>query len=652
MRPFLDLLSLLSVLPRQTHPPLPPGPPAKMSEASPPEKKNARKRGATESAEELETSSGSKRSGRGAIAAKRTSKNLEVEGEASAPSSPSPKPQDGHKETMEVDNANDTSTTSEPTSKATESSTTQAKLVAASLPRPRSARQILAESLPSPALESPSSSPSKSQPTHYSSQSSSQGLRYPKRDDLRAKLKEANRLVSELTTQNDRLNATISKLRADIKDLRATRPPPTLKESPKTPMKVILEKLRNAENVLSSTRPSADDIMKAEDTMFKWCGERKARELVQEVGQIDGHHPSGKRGVHSRQDWHYIWLIMSRYGLTLVDLAEWCEMEMKEVAKQIQAAQKSWLKWAQKQIKLPTIAEWQRRSPQSLREACEDELYFFVDSTYIPILPPTNGEVQKHAWHPKHKVHALVFTAVVTGDGHIVWISEVDLGNMHDATAWNSSGVVPKLTKAFGEVASAKEKTVTTPQLCICGDKAYDTINIPTGWDCVVTLSGAIEDVEDGYGRQIMQEDDFESTGTDDDSQVRTDSDTVDDDSDDEEEIASITRRSAKKTAPRAKKTTKRTVAASNGTYGARTGEKRGELPRRPTRSDASYAKWRSVIERTFAKIKRWRILHSRVSMSRSTENTGEMVTIFAALANKMIDDKLELDTNEETDEI
>ncbi len=127
------------------------------------------------------------------------------------------------------------------------------------------------------------------------------------------------------------------------------------------------------------------------------------------------------------------------------------------------------------QIQLQSLPLWILHTPEELREQFPNCLFFFVDGTILKMWTPDEAKLRRAAYNNKHGCFSWSFFIVVDAVGHIVYLSNLELGARHDATAWNMSTVVSELENFY----EASEPWV----FCIGGDKAYPNIDLPDNWE-------------------------------------------------------------------------------------------------------------------------------------------------------------------------
>lgn len=95
--------------------------------------------------------------------------------------------------------------------------------------------------------------------------------------------------------------------------------------------------------------------------------------------------------------------------------------------------------WALTQIFLLPASEWMLNNTELLDTLFPGHLFYFVDGTVLQIFEPSDIPKGKSAFNTKHSFCALTFFVVCAPNGRIVYVSCMDWGSTHDATAWNTS---------------------------------------------------------------------------------------------------------------------------------------------------------------------------------------------------------------------
>jgi len=211
--------------------------------------------------------------------------------------------------------------------------------------------------------------------------------------------------------------------------------------------------------------------------------------------------PSSSRGVRpafTLQEWLIIYLIRNRQGLNLYSLCGWTEHSLVIVGENLTRAESYLNLDPNKSASLPLLSGDSRvvqpsRMLTPIRCGSSFTAHTYQSSSQ------RCSEVQKECWNGEHKMHALVFTILVTANDKIVWVSRCDPANKHDTTAWTESGGPELLHEKYGEVVNSGP---IAPKLAICGDEAYCRASIPTGWEVHVTMSGVnANDLEGKAGK-------------------------------------------------------------------------------------------------------------------------------------------------------
>lgn len=107
--------------------------------------------------------------------------------------------------------------------------------------------------------------------------------------------------------------------------------------------------------------------------------------------------------------------------------------------------------WAISEISLPSSSEWYACNTQRLEDIYPGFLFFFVDGTVLPIFAPSDIQRYKKTYNVKHSTCTLSYFIVCAPDGRIVYVSMVDSGSTHDASAWDDALKFPPIDSATGE---------------------------------------------------------------------------------------------------------------------------------------------------------------------------------------------------------
>jgi len=304
---------------------------------------------------------------------------------------------------------------------------------------------------------------------------------------------------------------------------------------------------------------------------FQLLGISKFDELLSKVGAT-----IKVRGWESEELLKY-GLLWARQGLSSIDLGLYLNLDRRSAAVRMEDWVNKLFPWAQTQIKLPSVEAWKRNTPENLAEIFPDHLFLFVDGTVLKVWTPVQPKVRRNMFNSKHGYCAWVFFIVVDPSGHIVYLSDVDIGHTHDATHWNGSDAVKLLTDTYSNVMKKSKKTL----FCMGGDKAYPNMNLPENWHLFVTMTA-------------------EDTPT----------------------TESTTSNKTKKSTNNASTTTSsnKSMLIGNSTNRHRSPE---------------IARWRCVVERSIGAIKKWKILENIPYLSHvETSQLQKLLTVICALVN------------------
>jgi hypothetical protein len=105
--------------------------------------------------------------------------------------------------------------------------------------------------------------------------------------------------------------------------------------------------------------------------------------------------------------------------------------------------------WAKEQIQFLDFPEWLLHHPEELRNQFPNHLFLFVDGTILEIFTPGDAKCRRKHYNSKNGTWAWIFFIVVDPSGHIVYLSQIDLGNKHDSTHWNESDIVNNLNDFY-----------------------------------------------------------------------------------------------------------------------------------------------------------------------------------------------------------
>lgn len=270
-----------------------------------------------------------------------------------------------------------------------------------------------------------------------------------------------------------------------------------------------------------------------------------------------------------------IFLFWLRRGFPYDVIAALCCCSDSAISKWLDGILEDLLPWANQQISLPDVPEWlESLSPEFVTDY-PNVLMLFTDGTPIEIFSPSNVGLKQNMWNPKHGMPAFCFSAMCDLKGFVRWFSDITPGKTNDATAWNESLVAEKLHAKYSHLF----RVYPHLKFAICGDKAYPCIELPDGMTIYVTKSA-------------------EETIT------------------IEEGAAPISRQSSS-TTPKVSKHPQ----VNRSTYANRV-------------LCSKVAQYRSIIERTFKRIKCWQLLKSRHQMSGDPIRLQKLIKCIVGLEN------------------
>ena len=157
-------------------------------------------------------------------------------------------------------------------------------------------------------------------------------------------------------------------------------------------------------------------------------------------------------------------------------------------------------KWVPQQIRFPTIEEWIDETPETVRghPSFQNTLLFFVDGTIFPSHEPSDLTSARLSWNTKHHVNGYSFTILVLPTGRIVYTSNLHWGSTHDKTVWREEDLTSTLQSVYSHPATHTSDDVTNSYtLGIGGDKGYRRLRVPEGWHLFVTQSGEVTGIDD-----------------------------------------------------------------------------------------------------------------------------------------------------------
>lgn len=220
----------------------------------------------------------------------------------------------------------------------------------------------------------------------------------------------------------------------------------------------------------------------------RWCGMRDFGSLLQAVSSFS---TGPKRSDSIPLDKLLaLFLVWARMGFSFPNLAAGQGISPFGLSKAIRSLCKNELyRFALSQVNMPDIDELVEEHPDDLLDEYGNRLFFFVDGTIIPVHSSRFVLKRKMSFNSKHQTYSTSFWILVSPLGRIHYLSKVDFGNVHDATAWNESNICEVLRENY----PAEMRGDYT--LAIGGDKAYPNIDVPPGFELYITKSG-----EDAHG--------------------------------------------------------------------------------------------------------------------------------------------------------
>lgn len=335
---------------------------------------------------------------------------------------------------------------------------------------------------------------------------------------------------------------------------------------------------------------------------------------------------------YTREEWILIYMMHLRLGLSTYNLhleAEVCETQ---VQRWLRESEETLFAWAQDQVSLPSVAEWDSMTSEAFKEIYPNSYWFFIDGTYIPIDRPSNGEVQKECWQAKHQTHALVFNILVATNGQIVFVSRLDLGNLHAANAWTACGGPEKLHEQYD---SELRTLGDAYEFAICGDLAYRRASIPPSWKVRVAMSAA---EHPGEPEEPLEEEPIDEEPDEPNETFLATSEILETMQDEPKDTRKKTRagKPAKGDTKEPKKTTKpqsKVVAYQEQIEDYATRSVHKALDDEVI-LDPRCAQFRSVAERTLARVKNFSCLNNRDITSRTISEVQEMVHTICGIVN------------------
>jgi len=148
-------------------------------------------------------------------------------------------------------------------------------------------------------------------------------------------------------------------------------------------------------------------------------------------------------------------------------------------------------KFADLMVSFPTVFQWDMmRGNLDLPD--RTNLRFNIDGTPIETWASSDPIVATENFNHKHQMPSLSFWVLVGMNGRILYTSEINMGNKHDATAWNESGIIQLLERTYPPpltLAPPLHSPEYEPGLN--ADKAYPKIDLPNGFHLYVTKTAA-----------------------------------------------------------------------------------------------------------------------------------------------------------------
>jgi hypothetical protein len=200
--------------------------------------------------------------------------------------------------------------------------------------------------------------------------------------------------------------------------------------------------------------------------------------------------PMGPVATFTHREKLLIFLITLRQGFTFSMLCLLCGLTRSTVTDMFVWVLEKLFNWSQKHVTFPTIHEMRQMRSIEFFEDYGNVYMLFVDGTVLPILRPSNDEMNRNCWNFKHKMVCKCFSILISETGRIVWVSETGPGKTTDREAWNESKVAVLLAKAYAKAKDRDRAGKMVPfTMAIGADKGYPGIRIPTGWELHLTKS-------------------------------------------------------------------------------------------------------------------------------------------------------------------
>jgi hypothetical protein len=320
--------------------------------------------------------------------------------------------------------------------------------------------------------------------------------------------------------------------------------------------------------------------------------------------QVKEYLSEGKRGpkaTFSRLEQLAVTLIWMRRGFPKAVLSAMCCMSDTRINDIVTDVYLKLQFWVKRMVRLPEIEDWSLSTPQIFRKSYPNTLFFFVDGTILEIFQSNLMVVNRDFWNPKHKIVSITFTILVTPDGRIVYVSQTYPGKHHDRKVWFDSGINQALVKKYWRTMLKLKAQEDAPILAIGGDKGYIGLVIPEQWRLYITKSAA------------KVADDIESRSWDDVKKPRVNM-----------QDCSVTEKEG----------------LQSTTHHFMIGKVEGKMQQYP----GGLAEHRSMVERTFADLKDWQLLHNRYFTTESYKGSVEpVILLVCALTNFIKDTSIQL---------
>jgi len=192
-----------------------------------------------------------------------------------------------------------------------------------------------------------------------------------------------------------------------------------------------------------------------------------------------------------------VWMLMHLYcGLTVRFISSFFEVSFSFVARAIRKVTMRLLGWSMERIRMPVdlseVEEMYKMQSDELRTTFPNRLLFAIDGTPIPMFEPGSSKSARQMFSFKYQKSCYRFYIIVSADGYIRYLSNAYDGSTHDATMY-------ELSRAKEEIAAQTRRLGKPPWVIrtgegivpvLSGDKAYRTLRRPNGWELKITKSG------------------------------------------------------------------------------------------------------------------------------------------------------------------